>query len=75
MNLAHNESIKLLATMLNYVAVACIVTGVVAPTAGFVYGVGQPVQAWRVVAAVLAWLVVGTGLHPIAQRVLRGLRE
>ena len=75
MNLVHNESVKLLATTLNSVAVASIVTGVVAPTAGFVYGLGQPVQTWRVGAAVLAWLAVGMGLHLIAQRILRRLRE
>jgi hypothetical protein len=38
MNLVHNERTKLLATGLNNVAVATIVTAIIAPIVGFLYG-------------------------------------
>jgi len=75
MTLVHNESVKLLAATINNVGIASIVTGVVAPSAGFIYGVGQPMQSVRVFGAVLAWLAVGVGLHLISQRVLRRPKE
>lgn len=75
MNLIHNERVKLLATTLNNLGIASVVTGVVAPTAGFVYGIGSWTQPIRLAGAILAWLVAGVGLHLIAQPVLRRSRD
>lgn len=75
MTLVHNESVKLLATTLNNVGIASIVTGVVAPSVGFIYGVGQPIPPLKLFGAVLAWLAVGVALHLMSQRVLRRLKE
>ena len=49
MSLVRNEGVKLLAATLNGVGTAAMVTGVVAPAAGFVHGVGNRCSpfAWR----------------------------
>jgi hypothetical protein len=58
-NTIHNEGIKLLASTLNSLGIASIVTGAVAPIASFVYGLGQPASPGRLFGAIVAWLVVG----------------
>src|SRR5947208_2580482 len=63
MNLIHNERTKLFATALNNSAVATIVTAIVAPIVGFLYGSPNPAATawWPLIGA--AWLLVGLGLH------------
>lgn len=67
MSLIENERTKLLATALNNVGVATIITGVVAPTAAVLYGATPAGKDfwWFVVA--VGWLVAGIGLHVLAQ--------
>lgn len=59
MNLIQNERVKLLATALNNVAVATVVTALIAPAAAFLYGSGHASTNywWRVGAA---WFVIGS---------------
>ncbi len=52
MSLVRNERIKLAATALNNIAVATIVTALIAPAASFLYGTANP-------AAGHWWLVIG----------------
>ncbi|WP_157223372.1 hypothetical protein [Rhodovulum sp. PH10] len=74
MGLVPNERTKLFATALNNLAVATVVTAIIAPIAGFLYGaVATPRSWWPVMGAV--WFLVGIGLHLVAQLVLGRLRE
>lgn len=74
MSLIENERTKLLATALNNVGVATIITGVVAPTAATLYGTPATGsgQWWFLIAAV--WLLAGIGLHVLGQVVLGRLK-
>jgi hypothetical protein len=63
----HNERTKLLATVVNNLAVAFAVAGFVAPAAsGQLVGVGPFIVA-------VAWLGIGAGLHSLALAILGGL--
>lgn len=70
MSVVHNERTKLLATTLNNTAVAIIVTALIAPAVGFLYGTANPAGGgwWLLIG--LAWFVAGIVLHLAAQRVL-----
>ncbi len=66
-NLAHNERVKLLATALNNLGLAFIVSGVVVPViSGRAVGGG---------VLTLAWFGLGAALHLCGQFVLGRLRE
>jgi hypothetical protein len=55
--------------------VATIVTGIIAPIVGFLYGSpSAAVSAWWWLIAA-AWLIVGACLHVAAQAVLGRLKE
>lgn len=73
MSLVHNEQTKLTATLLNTVAAAVFVAGVVAPIVALSYDLPGPRGA-AIVASFL-WMVLGGGIHLLARRLLRGLRE
>ena len=75
MDLIFNERIRIRATFLNNIAVAIIVTSIIAPAVSYFYGVGglAPSRAWLLIA--LAWLTLGAGLHGAAMLVLGGLRS
>ena len=75
MSLVHNERTKLLAAALNNVSVATIVTGIIAPIVGFLYGSPSATVStwWWLIAA--AWLIVGAGLHVAAHAVLGRLKQ
>ncbi|HWK93794.1 MAG TPA: hypothetical protein VNR39_00085 [Pseudolabrys sp.] len=69
MDLIRNERTKLLANAVNNTAVAVIVTTVITPLAGLLYGI-QPVPGAIWFAYWFLWLFVGVGLHFSAQAVL-----
>lgn len=70
MSLVHNERTKLLATALNNVAVATIVTALIAPAASFLYGTGTTAGGGWALAIGAAWLTGGVILHLAAHQVL-----
>ena len=73
MNLIQNERIKLLATALNNVGVATVVTALIAPAATFLYGSGHAAtNYWWLIGT--AWLAAGLILHVIAQLILGRLK-
>ncbi len=69
MHTIHNEQTKLTATWLNNLAAAFAVAGFVAPAVS-----GQLDGAGRFVLA-LIWIGIGAGLHALARKVLKGLRQ
>lgn len=71
-SLVENERTKLLATALNNLGVATIITGVVAPVATALYGTAHPAYWWFTIAVV--WIIVGLALHVLAQMVLGKLK-
>ncbi len=74
MSLIHNERIKLLATALNNMAVATVITAVVGPTVGILNGVSSPaITAWWVLSGLL-WFLAGIGLHLVGQGALGRLK-
>ena len=74
MSLVHNERIKLLATALNNMAVATVITAVLGPIVGILNGSpGPAITAWWVAGGIL-WLLAGIGLHLVAQGALGRLR-
>ncbi len=75
MSLIHNERTKLFATALNNTAVATVVTAIVAPIVGFLYGSPSAAATrwWPLIG--MAWLLVGVGLHIFAHIALGKLRE
>jgi len=75
MDLIFNERLRIRATFLNNIAVAIIVTSIIAPAVSYFYGVGglSPSRAWLLIAS--AWFVLGVGLHRAAVFVLGGLRS
>jgi hypothetical protein len=75
MSLIRNERVKLLATALNNTAVATVVTAIVAPIAGFLYGSPTiTANSWWWVIGII-WLLVGVVLHIVAQAVLGRLQQ
>jgi hypothetical protein len=74
MALIHNERIKLFATALSNTGVATVVTAIVAPMAGFLYGASVLAESrWPLLG--LAWFFGGMSLHITAQLVLGRLRD
>ena len=74
MNAIHNARVQLLANLLNTMAGSSFAVGVAAPIAASVFYNATSLRVVTVVTGVAFWLVVGTVLHLLAQRVLRGLR-
>ena len=74
MSLIHNERTKLAATALSNTAVATIVTAIVAPVVGFLYGSPTAsANTWWLVIGV-SWFFLGLVLHMFAQMLLGRLR-
>ena len=70
MSFIRNERTKLAATALNSIAVATVVTAVLAPAASYLYGLSNPTLAkwWLLIG--LAWFLAGLLIHTLAQMVL-----
>lgn len=74
MSLIQNERIKLFAAALSNTGVATIVTAIVAPTAGLLYGSNAIASnQWPLIG--LAWFLGGLALRITGQIVLGRLRE
>ena len=74
MSLIRNERIKLFAAALSNTGVATIVTAIIAPMAGLLYGSGNIANnQWPWIG--LAWFSGGLVLHILAQVALGRLRE
>ena len=71
MSLVHNERTKLSA--LNNTSVATIVTGLVAPVVGFLYGAAPLNGWWWLIAG--AWFAAGLVLHLLARAILGRLKQ
>jgi hypothetical protein len=68
-----NERLKLLATAFSNLAVATVVAAVIIPAVGTIYGAtSAPTGHWYLWA--VAWLLIGSMLHLLAQAVLGRLR-
>ena len=74
MSLVRNEQAKLLATALNNLGVACVVTGGIAPAAAYVIGSLQVEDPLRLASAGVVWLAIGAALFRVAQRALEEMR-
>jgi hypothetical protein len=74
MSLVQNERIKLLAAAISTTGVARIVTAFIAPIAAYLYGTST-VSAGNLWLLSFVWLLVGFGLHIVAQIVLGRVRE
>lgn len=75
MSLIHNERTKLLATIVNNVATAVILGGVVTPIIALSYGVSATQAGVKPILLSLSWLSIGSGLHWMARRILGRMRE
>ena len=70
MNLIKNERVKLLATALNNIASATIVTGFVAPLVAVLYHMPAPAIGWFWILSAAVCVFSGFSLHMVAQSVL-----
>jgi hypothetical protein len=70
--LIDNERVKLLALALNNAAVAALATGVLGPTASFLYGVTR-IESPYSFAFGLFWIAGAVSMHAVAQIVLKDL--
>lgn len=74
MSLVRNERVKLTANLLNTVAAATLVTGVIGPNIALSYGLPGPGGGWAVLLITVVWLLVGSAIHYLARYVLKGLQ-
>ena len=74
MSLVHNERTKYLATLLNTVAAATIVAGVIAPIVAFTFGVPGPISGRFALLISAVWLLTGVALHYVVRRILGRLQ-
>ncbi|MBS7543385.1 hypothetical protein [Ancylobacter oerskovii] len=74
MSLVPNERTKYLATLINTVAAASIVAGVVAPMVAFTFGMPGPISGGFTVAVGIVWLLVGAALHYTVRIILGTLK-
>ena len=72
-SLVRNEQKKLLATAVNNLGGASVVTGVIAPVAGYVLGSLQIDDPLRLASFVVIWMFVGGTLLVVARGILKGL--
>ena len=77
MSLVRNERLKLTAGWLNALAAGIIIAGAVAPLVAAIYRFPGPTQIGYTAVAVfgIGWLLIGTALHLVARRLLRGLQQ
>jgi hypothetical protein len=70
----HNEQVKLVANLLNTLAAAFVVTGVIVPLIAHVYGTSVPTgRLWMAYGPI--WVAVAFGFHQAARLALKGMRS
>lgn len=76
MDEVRKEQIKLTATFLNTIAAGCVVAGVIAPMAALFLGLMNAQVTLRGGAVLVCALgAISAGLHWIARRVLRRIKQ
>ena len=76
MNLIQNERAKYLATLINTIAAASVIAGVIAPLVAVTYSLPSPMSEGRIAVAIsVAWLLIGAVLHYAVRLILGRLRE
>lgn len=73
----HNERLKITANWINSISVGFIVTGLVAPFVGLIYGfsaITTPASSSRVLISASICLLSGIVLHFLARLVLKELK-
>lgn len=76
MELIHNERTKFTANLMNALCVAFLASGVIAPLVATMYGINsvpQTASNWRVLSVGFAYFLVGSALHLLGKRMLKGL--
>ena len=74
-DLVGNERLKLLANALDRASTACLTFGGIAPLATLIFTNGTlGLPADRFALAAVCWILLGIGLHLLAQEALKGLR-
>lgn len=74
MSLVHNERTKLTAGLMNTVAAAIFITGLVAPGVALSYDLPSPAKGWTAIGASVLWTIFGLGIHLLARHVLGRLK-
>ncbi len=70
-----NERLKLLANALDRASTACLTVGGIAPLATLIFASGTiGLGAVQFAIGTACWILLGIGLHLLAQEVLRGLQ-
>ena len=78
MSLVVNERIKLLAGSVDRAATACFTVGIATPLAGYLYNIGDfgaLLSRSAFLSIIFGWFLAIVGLHLLARRLLRGLKE
>jgi hypothetical protein len=77
MSLIDNERTKLLANALDRASTACFTVGILSPSAGYLYNVGNfrnSIDVALLAVAFSSWLFAVVALHYLARRTLRSLK-
>jgi len=74
MSLIQNEPTKLTATLMNTVAAAAFITGVLAPLVAFSYDLPGPTRGVAGAVVSLIWILAALGIHLLARALLGRLK-
>lgn len=74
MSLIHNERTKLTATLMNTIAAAIFITGVVAPMVALSYDLPGPNRGWAAALITIVWIFAALGIHLLARTLLGRLK-
>jgi MFS-type transporter involved in bile tolerance (Atg22 family) len=73
-SLIYNERTKLTATLMNTVAAAVFITGVLAPLVAFSYDLPGPNKGVAAAVVSLIWILAALGIHLLARAQLGRLK-
>jgi MFS-type transporter involved in bile tolerance (Atg22 family) len=74
MSLIHNDPLKLTATLMNSVAAAVFITGVVAPLVALSYDLPGTNRGPAAALVSLIWILAALGIHLLARALLGKLK-